>query len=65
MAVSGFLRSMPTFFASGSHQAPMPQMMRFDARSSSLRKVAASRSMLRVQLLMTAEPTLMCSVTAA
>ena len=65
MAVSGFLRSMPTFFASGSHQAPIPQMMRLGARSSSVRKVAASKPMLRVQLLITPEPIMIRSVTAA
>ena len=65
MAVNGFLRSMPTFAASGSHHAPNPQMTRFGARSSRVRNVAASRPMLRVQLLMTPEPTLSVSVTAA
>ena len=56
---------MPTLRASGSHQAPMPQMMRSGARSSRVRKVAASKPMLRVQLLITPEPTLIRSVTAA
>src|SRR6266851_5967369 len=65
IAFSGFLRSMPTFFASGSHHAPMPQMMRFGARSSSVKKVAASNPILRVQLLITPLPIFMREVTAA
>src|SRR5260370_26137640 len=56
---------MPSFFASGSHHAPMPRMMRFGARSSSVKKVAASNPILRVQLLITPLPILMRDVTAA
>jgi len=65
IASKGFVRWIPTFFASGSHQAPMPHTIRPGARSSSVRNVAASRPILRVQLLITPEPTLMRSVTAA
>jgi len=43
----------------------MPQITRSGARSSSVRKVAANRPMLRVQLLITPEPTLMRLVEAA
>ena len=56
---------MPTFAASGSHQAPIPSLIRPGARSSSVEKVAASSPTLRVQLLTTPEPTAMRSVTAA
>ena len=48
---------MPTFAASGSHQAPIPSLIRPGARSSSVEKVAASSPTLRVQLLTTPEPT--------
>src|SRR5207249_3526750 len=65
IALSGFLRSMPTCLASGSHHAPRPQMMRLGARSSSVKKVAASKPILRVQLLITPLPTFMREVTAA
>ena len=56
---------MPTCFARGSHHAPRPQMMRSGARSSSVKKVAASKPILRVQLLITPLPIFMRDVTAA
>ena len=56
---------MPTFVASGSHQAPMPHRIRSGARSSSVENVLASRAALRVQMSMTPEPTLIRSVAAA
>ena len=56
---------MPTFPASGSHQAPMPRRIRPGARSSSVENRDASRAGLRVQQSMTPEPTLMRSVVAA
>jgi len=65
IARSGRLRSMPTFEASGSHQAPRPRITRPGASSSSVENVAASRPTLRVQIGMTADPTLMRLVTAA
>ncbi len=65
MASSGLRRSIPTFFAKGSHHAPIPQIIRSGARSSNVRKVAANKPILRVQLLMTPDPTLIFSVTAA
>ncbi len=64
IARRGLVRLMPTFAASGSHQAPMPRMTRPGARSSSVEKVAANSAGLRVQLFTTPEPTLMRSVTA-
>ena len=65
IACTGRRRSMPTFEASGSHQAPMPRMIRPGARSSSVENVAASRPTLRVQLFTTPEPMRIRSVTAA
>ena len=56
---------MPTFSASGSHHAPMPEDARPGARSSSVENVAARRAGLRVQQSTTPEPTLIRSVTAA
>ena len=49
-------RSMPTFEASGSHQAPIPSLTRPGARSSRVENVAASSPTLRVQVLTTPEP---------
>ena len=57
--------SMPTLAASGSHQAPMPRIIRPGARSSRVEKVDARRAGLRVQQSTTPDPILIVSVHAA
>src|SRR3972149_1146426 len=65
MALRGRLRSTPTLAARGSHQAPRPQRMRPGATSSRVAMVCATRAALRVHVLITPEPILIRSVTAA
>ena len=65
MAFSDRCRCTPTLVANGSHQAPIPRMIRPGARSSSVENVEASRAGLRVQQSTTPEPILMVSVQAA
>ena len=65
ITVSGFLRSIPTFEANGSHHAPIPRMIRPGAKSSSVEKVEASLAGFLVQQSTTPEPIFIFSVFAA
>jgi hypothetical protein len=65
MVSTGRRRRIPTFEASGSHQAPIPSLIRPGARSSRVEKVAASNPTFRVQEFTTPEPIAIRSVTAA
>ena len=59
------MRSIPTFEANGSHQAPIPRMIRPGAKSSKVEKVDASLAGFRVQQSTTPEPIFIFSVSAA
>jgi hypothetical protein len=62
---NGLSREMPTFAASGSHQAPMPRITRPGARSSRVENDDASRAGLRVQQSTTPDAILIRELVAA
>ena len=65
MARIGFLIRIPTWLASGSHQAPSPRIVRPGASMSSAAKLWAIRAAFLVQIRMIDVPSRIRSVTAA